>query len=60
MMVGPTDYEYQTLKNQIDLMSAVSLLLSKAVIDEPKFKPLAEAIAKTLENDAKDTAEILK
>lgn len=59
MMAGPSDYEYQLLQNQVDLMAAVALLMSAASIYEPKLQPFAEKIAKSLEQDGKDTLELL-
>lgn len=59
MMAWPSDYEYQLLKNQIDLMCAVALLLSAVSIDKPELKPMAEKIAKDFELDGKDTLDLL-
>ena len=59
MMAGPSDYEYQLLKNQIDLMCAVALLLSSVAVDKPELQPIAEKIAKDFELDGKDTLDLL-
>lgn len=58
-MIGPTDYEYQVLKNQVDIMEAITILLGKAVADRKDLKPIVEDVYKDLVNDANETAGLM-
>lgn len=60
MLMGPNDYEYQTLSNQISIMSAVSLLMSEACMNKPELTPIAEKISELMKINERATEQILK
>lgn len=59
MLIGPTDYEYQILSNQISIMSAVSLLLSEACMNEPELTPITEKISELMKENGELTHDLL-
>lgn len=59
MLMGPNDYEYQILSNQIAIMSAVSLLLSEACTNKPELTPIAEKISELMKENGELTHKLL-
>ena len=59
MLMGPNEYEYQILSNQIAIMSAVSLLLSETCMNKPELTPIAETISELMKENGELTHNLL-
>jgi hypothetical protein len=59
MLMGPNDYEYQILSNQIAIMSAVSLFMSESCANKPELTPIAEKISELMKENGERTRDLL-
>lgn len=59
MLMGPNDYEYQILSNQISIMSALTLLLSESCMNKPELTPIAEKISELMKENGELTHDLL-